>query len=101
MDKDLADTTDQLITHLKDHSLLSKENIPLMSPLEDLLKECFKKMKSAEIPSNKNYFALSLKLFFKSLSDQELELICHNYIHNWINDHLTKSTKFFNKYQVE
>ena len=44
---------------------------------------------------------MSLKTFFLSLSEDELELMCHNYVHNWINEHLQKSNKLYQKYQVE
>jgi hypothetical protein len=49
---------------MKCHSLLSNESIPLMQPIENRLMECFSKMKKEYIPTNKNYFAMSLKLFF-------------------------------------
>jgi len=31
---------------------------------------------------------MSLKLFFMSLTEDELEFMCHNYVHNWINEEL-------------
>jgi hypothetical protein len=37
---------------------------------------------------NKNYFAMSLKAFFIKLSTKHpelLELMCHNYVHQWVN----------------
>ena len=88
LEKDLQGTTASLIAHLKSHSLLSSQNIPLMLPIENHLHECLQKTKTSEIPENKNYFAMSLKLFFRSLTEDELEFMCHNYVHNWINAEL-------------
>ena len=88
LEKDLQGTTASLIAHMKSHSLLSSQNIPLMLPIENHLQECLQKMKTSEIPENKNYFAMSLKLFFMSLTEDELEFMCHNYVHNWINEEL-------------
>ena len=62
--------------------------IPLMQPIENCLRECFEKMRQTDLPPNKNYFAMSLKLFFMSLTEDELEFMCHNYVHNWINEEL-------------
>ena len=31
---------------------------------------------------------MSLKKFFLDLSEDQLELICHNYVHNWIDQEL-------------
>ena len=59
-----------------------------MEPVEEILMESFIKMRQNHIPKNKNYFAMSLKLFFKSLSDDQLEFMCHHYVHNWINEEL-------------
>lgn len=101
LDKDLGETTAQLVDHMKSHSLLSRENLPLMKPLEKALLASFDRMKAEDIAPNKNFFAMSLKAFFQGLSEDELELMCHNYVHNWINEHLSKSTRFYNKYQVE
>ena len=70
---------------MKSHSLLSSINIPMMQPIEDCLRACFDKMKTIPVGKNKNYFAMSLKLFFMSLTEDELEFMCHNYVHNWIN----------------
>jgi hypothetical protein len=70
---------------MKNHSLLSAANLPLMAPIENILIQSLDKMKRTSIPENKNYFAMSLKLFFMSLSEDELEFVCHNYVHNWIN----------------
>ena len=44
---------------------------------------------------------MSLKLFFMSLTEDELEFMCHNYVHNWINEELQKSNRLLSKYQVE
>jgi|DEB0MinimDraft_12_1074336.scaffolds.fasta_scaffold66968_2 hypothetical protein len=44
---------------------------------------------------------MSLKLFFMSLTEDELEFVCHNYIHNWINIELQRSNRLLSKYQVE
>lgn len=58
-------------------------------------------MKQTILPPNKNYFAMSLKLFFMNLSEDELEFICHHYVHNWINEELQRSNRMLSKYQVE
>jgi len=42
---------------------------------------------------NKNYFAMSLKLFFVELGTHNqdlLELMCHNYIHSWVNKDIAR-----------
>ena len=101
LQSDLQTTTSSLINHMRDHSLLSNQNIPLMQPIENCLKDCFAKMQSLKIPENKNYFALSLKMFFMSLTEDELEFVCHNYVHNWINMELKRSNRLLSKYQVE
>ena len=44
---------------------------------------------------------MSLKFFFMSLTEDELEFICHHYVHNWINEELHKSNRLLSKYQVE
>lgn len=88
LEKDLQDTTASLMNRMKGHSLLSNDSIPLMQPIENRLLSSFEQMKKEFIPTNKNYFAMSLKLFFQSLSEDELEFLCHNYVHNWINDEL-------------
>lgn len=46
LDKDLQSTTAQMIDHMKSHSLLSKENVDLMLPLESAMKESFEKTKN-------------------------------------------------------
>lgn len=86
---------------MKNHSLLSNESIPLMQPIENRLLNSFDRMKKEFIPTNKNYFAMSLKAFFQSLSEDELEFLCHNYVHNWINEELQRSNRLLAKYQVE
>lgn len=88
LEKDLQDTTASLMNRMKGHSLLSNESIPLMQPIEDRLQSSFDRMKKEFIPTNKNYFAMSLKVFFQSLKEDELEFLCHNYVHNWINEEL-------------
>ena len=35
LEKDLQDTTQALVNQLKNHSLLSKQNIKLMDPIEE------------------------------------------------------------------
>lgn len=90
-----------MTAHMKSHSLLSSQSIPLMQPIENRLQECFQTMRTGEIPENKNYFAMSLKLFFQSLKEDELEFLCHNYVHNWINEELQRSNRLLSKYQVE
>ena len=101
LEKDLQDTTTSLINRMKGHSLLSNDSIPLMQPIENCLLSSFDRMKKEFIPTNKNYFAMSLKLFFQSLSEDELEFLCHNYVHNWINEELQRSNRLLAKYQVE
>ena len=86
---------------MKAQSLLSKEDLHIMKPLENQLQLAFEDTKKRNVPLNKNFFAMSLKHFFQNLSEEQMELMCHNYIHSWINDHLSKSSKFFNKYRVE
>ena len=44
---------------------------------------------------------MSLKFFFMSLTEDELEFICHHYVHNWINEELQNSNRLLSKYQVE
>lgn len=36
---------------------------------------------------------MSLKLFFQSLDEDQLEIMCHNYIHNWINSELKEHNR--------
>jgi predicted metalloprotease with PDZ domain len=53
---------------------------------------------------NKNYFAMSLKLFFVELGTHNqdlLELMCHNYIHSWVNKDISRKQRCENSYQVE
>ena len=69
-----------------------------MGSIEDCLHESFESMKVNKIQDNKSFFAMSLKLFFMNLSEDELELLCHNYIHNWINDELSKKNRLLSKY---
>jgi len=101
LNHDLQDTTAALIKHLKEHSILGSDSIPLMKPIEQCLRDCFDKMKKLKIPESKNYFAMSLKMFFMSITEDELEFVCHNYIHNWINMELKRSNRLLSKYQVE
>jgi hypothetical protein len=98
LQNDLNSTTSSLIEHLKSHSILSDENLPLMKPIENCLKDCFTKMQILKIPENKNYFAMSLKMFFMSLTEDELEFVCHNYVHNWINLELKRKNRLLSKY---
>ena len=72
-----------------------------MMPIESHLFDCLEKTKTSDIGPNKNYFAMSLKLFFMTLTEDELELMCHNYVHNWINEELKRSNRLLSKYQVE
>jgi hypothetical protein len=62
---------------------------------------CMNTMKKTHIDKNKNYFAMALKMFFMNLSEDEMEFVCHNYVHNWINLELHKSNRLLSKYQVE
>ena len=73
------------MTQLKTHNLLSNERNPLMEPIEAKMRESFQRLKKKEIPADKNFFALSLKDFFMRITEDELELMCHNYVYNWIN----------------
>jgi len=98
LDKDLEETTTSLKDRMKKHSLLSFQNLPFMQTIENCLHQCFDKMKTEFIPPNKNYFAMSLKLFFQSLTEDELEFLCHHYVHNWINEELQKSNRLLGKY---
>ena len=54
-----------------------------------------------DLPDTKNFYAMALKRFFQNLGDNELELLCHNYVHNWINQELQSSNRLLSKYQVE
>ena len=61
-----------------------------MKPLEMHLQQSFDRMRDDidGLAHNKNYFAMSLKLFFVELGTNNqdlLELMCHNYIHSWVN----------------
>lgn len=58
-------------------------------------------MKKETIDPTKNYFAMSLKLFFKTLTEDQLEIVCHNYVHNWINQELKEHNRQLSKYQQE
>jgi hypothetical protein len=40
-------------------------------------------LEQRKIPEYKNFFAMSLKEYLKNLSDDELELMCHYYVHRW------------------
>ena len=60
--------------------------VNLMKPLELHLQQCFERTKEEieSLDQNKNYFAMSLKLYFIELATQHddlLELMCHNYVH--------------------
>jgi hypothetical protein len=44
---------------------------------------------------------MSLKMFLQTISDDQLEIVCHNYIHNWINQELKEHNRLLNKYQQE
>lgn len=78
---------------MKKHSILSDSNLSLMRPIENKLMNCFDSVKKQHIDESKNYFAMSLKLFFQSLSEDQLEIVCHNYIHNWINIELKERNR--------
>ena len=69
-----------------------------MKPIENCLVQCFEKVKKSHVDENKNYFAMSLKMFFMSLTEDELEFMCHNYVHNWINLELQRSNRLLSKY---
>jgi hypothetical protein len=56
-----------------------------MKPIEKHLMQCFDEMKRSHIDESKNYFAMSLKMFISTMTEDQLEIVCHNYIHNWIN----------------
>lgn len=78
---------------MKSHSLLSNQNIDVFKPLEQCMLNSFEKTKGVQIPPNKSFFALSLKHFFKTLSDDLLDLMCHNYVHHFITDHIKRTAK--------
>lgn len=66
-----------------------------MQPLEHNLQSCFNEMrfKIESMENNKNYFAMSLKMFFIELSTEFpdlLELMCHNYVHKWVSKGIQK-----------
>ena len=105
LEQDLQETQKSLIQELQDHGFLLKDSAAkqqalseLMQPITDHLVESFDKTRAKidRIGENKNYFAMSLKDFFIKLSTKHpdlLELMCHNYVHQWVN----KDTKFKNK----
>lgn len=71
LEKDLQATTGSLIKRMKDHALLRREDdaadpaASLVVPsFESKLIDCLAKVKKEFIPNNKNYYAMSLKLFF-------------------------------------
>ena len=78
---------------MRDHGLLAgnkqrKQNslAGMMKPIEEHLQSSFDTTRDVidSLAENKNYFAMSLKQFFISLSTEEpelLELMCHNYVH--------------------
>lgn len=45
LEKDLSETTNALVGHLKKHSILSQSNITLMKPIEKQMMNCFDEMK--------------------------------------------------------
>ena len=69
-----------------------------MQPIEDLLQDSFERTKHTHVDKNKNYFAMSLKAFFLGLTEDQLEFVCHNYVHNWINLELSRSNRMLSKY---
>ena len=69
-----------------------------MKPLETHLQHSFDKMRDDidGLAHNKNYFAMSLKLFFVELGTNNqdlLELMCHNYIHSWVNKDISRKQR--------
>lgn len=36
-----------------------------------------------------------------SLSEEELDMMCHNYVHNWISENLKKTNQQLKKYAIE
>ena len=57
-----------------------------------------------DMEENKNYFAMALKLFFTELGAEQpdlLELLCHNYVHKWVNKEAANKPKNNSKYAVE
>lgn len=69
LDKDLHETANALMGHMKKHSILSDQDISLMKPIDKHLEGCFDQMKKTHIDQSKNYFAMSLKLFFQTLTE--------------------------------
>ena len=64
LEKDLQETTDALVSQLKRHNILSNQSMTLMKPIEKMLHQCFDTMKHTHIDESKNFFAMSLKMFF-------------------------------------
>jgi hypothetical protein len=104
---------------MKEHGLLADINfsvkepdqrkqtfVNLMRPLELHLQQCFEKTKEEieTLEQNKNYFAMSLKMYFMELATEHedlLELMCHNYVHQWVNKEVTAKPKVSSKYMIE
>lgn len=93
LEEDLKKTSAEFIRHMKSHSLLSDNNLALMRPLERAMARSFEKLRQETVPANKNYFALSLKDFFQSLTDDLLDLLCHNYVHDFIAEYIEDKAK--------
>lgn len=119
LETDLKETQQSLIQEMKTHGLLADINFAmknpderqmtlnnLMKPIETTLQDCFDKTREQieEMAQNKNYFAMSLKCFFIELSNNHpdlLELMCHNYVHQWVNKEVTTKPKVSTKYLIE
>ena len=104
LQQDLNNAQQSLINELQEHGLLLKPTqephalSQLMNPINDHLQECFEKTRTRidRMGENKNYFAMSLKAFFIKLSTKHpdlLELMCHNYVHQWVNKDTTFKSK--------
>jgi hypothetical protein len=104
---------------MKEHGLLADINfsvkepdqrkqtfVNLMRPLELHLQQCFERTKEEieSLEQNKNYFAMSLKMYFVELATEHedlLELMCHNYVHQWVNKEVAAKPKVSSKYMIE
>ena len=93
LDRELHETQQSLMQEMREHGLLANSKqrkqgplASLMKPIEEHLQVSFNTTRDVidSLAENKNYFAMSLKQFFISLSTEEpdlLELMCHNYVH--------------------
>jgi len=66
-EEDLEETTASMIGQMREDNLLPPPGPAGPDPLLRHLRSAFQKMKTRDLPSNKNYFAMSLKYFFINL----------------------------------